>query len=86
MAIFLHRLPYRKNAIHFLGMAIFPYGNFPRDPLRLHPPTPQNGLLDGYDEDDNHGLHHYDTDQDVQVSGNLEGKCKCKFSLKCQLI
>ena len=31
MAIFLHELPYRKNAIHFLTMAIFPYGNFPRD-------------------------------------------------------
>ena len=29
MAIFLHKLPYRKNAIHFLTMAIFPYGNFP---------------------------------------------------------
>ena len=29
MAIFLHKLPYRKNAMHFLTMAIFPYGNFP---------------------------------------------------------
>ena len=29
MAIFLHKLPYRKNAIHFLTMAIFSYGNFP---------------------------------------------------------
>ena len=32
MAIFLHKLPYRKNAIHFLTMAIFPYGNFPIHP------------------------------------------------------
>ena len=31
MAIFLQKLPYRKNAIHFCTMAIFPYGNFPRD-------------------------------------------------------
>ena len=35
MAIFLHRLPYRKNAIHFLTMAIFSYGNFPRDQTDL---------------------------------------------------
>ena len=25
----LQKLPFRKNAIHFLTMAIFPYGNFP---------------------------------------------------------
>ena len=29
MAIFLHKLPYRNNAIHFFTMAIFPCGNFP---------------------------------------------------------
>ena len=29
MTIFLHKLPFRKNAIHFLAIAIFPYGNFP---------------------------------------------------------
>ena len=27
--VFLHKLPYRKNAIHFLTMANFLYGNFP---------------------------------------------------------
>ena len=31
MAIFLHRLPFRKNAINFLTMAIFPEGNFRSD-------------------------------------------------------
>ena len=34
MAIFLHKLPYRKNAIHFLTMAIFPCGNFPIQRLK----------------------------------------------------
>ena len=29
MAIFLRKLPYWKNAIHFLTIAIFPYWNFP---------------------------------------------------------
>ena len=28
MAFFLHKLPYIKNAIHFLTMAIFPYEKF----------------------------------------------------------
>ena len=31
MAIFLQKLACRKNSIHFLTMAIFPYGNFPLD-------------------------------------------------------
>ena len=28
MAKFLHKLPFRKNVIHFLTVGIFPYGNF----------------------------------------------------------
>ena len=35
MANFLQKFPYRKNAVHFMTMAIFPYENFPRDNFQL---------------------------------------------------
>ena len=41
MAIFLHILPYRKNAIHFLTMAIFLYGNFPIHQVKCTLNVPQ---------------------------------------------
>ena len=44
MAIFLHILPLRKNAIPILTMAIFPYGNFPIHQMKSLPLAAFNTL------------------------------------------